>query len=290
MPMWWRTRGATTWRWTDDGGPARLQADLAERGFSVCALGREARARVDQPWTFAAALLGARPAMVERQPIAAVPHGRSYASTAGETPLHSDSQRFAGRPPRLQVMLCARAARRGGATTLIDTRALLREIRDADPPLHAALRRDERRIPFVFGDVTGPTVDGLAGEAWFTHSPMPPRDELGEWLAPWLRRAPRIVLTLAPGELLVVDNHRMLHGRTAFTGARAFIRLLIWPAPDAARSPAQRRLDAVVDMLLGAAPGQLASREGAPEPDLYRWRDRALAAALAALDGDDPDG
>jgi gamma-butyrobetaine dioxygenase len=153
-----------------------------------------------------------------------------------------------------------------------------------------ALYRTERHMPFVFGDVVGPTVDVRPGETWFTHSPMPPRDRIGEQLAMWLRRAPTISLTLAANELLVVDNHRMLHGRTAFTGARAFVRLLIWARPPGhVVSSAQRRLETVVDMLCGVAPGQLAVRAGIEEPTLYRWRDRALAAVLTALRDDESD-
>lgn len=281
--MWWTKRGAATWTWTDEHGPHHLRAELAAHGHTVCRFSINHAA--DDPWTLATRLLGARPAMVERQPIHPVPHGRSYASTAVTTPLHSDSQQYAGRPPRLQVMLCTRAARRGGATTLLDTRALLAGLAAADPELHAALHHTTRQIPFVFGDVTGPTVITRDDDTWFTHSPMPPRDPIGEQLQPWLLRAPIVKHTLVPGELLVVDNHRMLHGRTAFTGPRAFVRLLIWP--DTTPSPAKRRLDAVLAMLCGAAPGQLAARNNLDEPALYRWRDRALAAALAALEDED---
>lgn len=283
--MWWRSGGAT-WTWTDDGGPARLRAELADRGHAICKFDR--RAAATDPWEWAARILGAHPRMVERQPIHPVPRGRSYASTSGPTPLHSDSQRFAGRPPQLQLMLCLRAARHGGATTLLDTRALLADIAAADPELHADLHRAPRTIPFVAGPIHGPTVVTDRGETWFTHSPMPPRDAIGERLAPFLRRAPVTELRVGAGELLAVDNHRMLHGRTGFTGARAFVRLLVWTDP--APTPAQRRLDLVLDMLRGAAPGQLAARDGADEPALYRWRDRALAAALAALRDDDDDG
>lgn len=285
IAMWWRPRGAATWTWTDADGPARLQAELAERGHTVCAFDR--RAAADDPWQLAARLLGARPRMVERQPIRPVAHGRSYASTAGPTPLHSDSQRFAGRPPRLQLMLCLRPAARGGITTLLDTRALLADLAAGDPQLHADLHRCDRTIPFVAGPIVGPTVVTDGGDTWLTHSPMPATDPIGERLAPWLARARVTELRLVAGDLLVVDNHRMLHGRTAFTGPREFLRLLIWPA-SAPLSPAQRRLDLVLDLLHGAAPGQLAHREHLDEPALYRWRDRALAAALAAL-ADDPD-
>jgi hypothetical protein len=277
-------RGAT-WRWSDDEGPARLRAEIEARGWSVCRFGRRERELAERPWQLAERLLGARPAMVEHQPIRPVPRGRSYASTSVPTPLHSDSQRFAGRPARLQVLLCARAARRGGASLLLDTRALLAEIADADPALHVDLHSVARTIPFVSGAVVGPTVSVRAGETWFSHSPMPVDDDVGRRLAPWLQRAATTERTLAPGELLVVDNFRVLHGRTAFVGERSLARLLVWTdPPDDAAAAARRRLAAVIDMLGGVAPGVLAARAQVDEAALYRWRERALAAALAALD------
>ncbi|MEO6324969.1 MAG: hypothetical protein ABIT01_03905, partial [Thermoanaerobaculia bacterium] len=46
---------------------------------------------------------------------------------------------------------------------------------------------------------------------------------------------------------------------------------------------AASRLALVLEMLRGVPPGVLARRERIPEPDLYRWRDEALAAGLSAL-------
>ena len=81
------------------------------------------------------------------------------------------------------------------------------------------------------------------------------------------------------GETLVVDNHRMLHGRNAFEGdVRDLVRVLAW-LPPVARS----RLDAVLELLTGAAPAVVARREGISEAELYRWREDALGAARDRL-------
>lgn len=74
------------------------------------------------PWSYIAELVGQRPEMVEVQPIRPVEHGRSFASTRGFTPLHTDSQDYRGVAPKLQVMICRQAAARGGETILLDTR------------------------------------------------------------------------------------------------------------------------------------------------------------------------
>ncbi|WP_437908307.1 TauD/TfdA family dioxygenase [Sorangium sp. So ce327] len=317
------------WIWPGpEGGPARLFDELAARGFSVlrgdAALAPEEAARA--PWSFAERLLGARPLLVERQPIKAVPGGRSFAASSAAAPLHTDSQCFAGAPPAVQIMACVRPAERGGGCLLLDGWPLLSAIERADPGLFRALFTVYRRIPFVFGDFFGPTVSLRGGALALTHAPVvPPGDALAARLARFIEASRRevIELSLGPADILVVDNRRMLHGRRAFEGAREFVRLLVWtearlPSPPAynalaaevaeaaarrlAGAPratrrrlglgapplpeARRRLGLVLEMLRGVPPGVLAARERIPEPELYRLRDAALAAAEEALSGD----
>jgi hypothetical protein len=313
------------WSWTDHppaDRPARLHGEVAAHGFTILRADAAELAPAEAtraPWDFAARLLGERPRMVERQPIRAVPGGRSFASSAGPAPIHTDSQIHAGAPPNLQIMACVRPADRGGEHLLADGWALLDALRAGDPELHDALFTIPRRIPFVFGDVFGPTVALRAGFLTLTHPPfLPPGDALAARLAPWIEAAPRIELRTGAGEILVADNHRMLHGRRGFDGgAREYVRILAWTAsafathpahharaaavaeatatalataPEAVRrrlgllpAPTDPRLAVVLEMLRGVPPGVLAARERIPEPELYRMRDAALAAAAAAL-------
>jgi gamma-butyrobetaine dioxygenase len=300
-----------------------LRRSLAERGFARARVpGLLAQAERD-PWSVARVLVCEPVVLVETHPISPIPEGRSFASNRAETPLHTDSQSHRGVPPYLQIMLCDQAATSGGETTLVDTWSLLEQIAVAEPELFESLLIRSRRIPFVFGDVVGPTL-ALRGEALvFTHSPMPARDEIGRRLAPWIAAAPRIELALETDEVLLVDNHRMLHGRHAFSDdRRRFVRLLVWsdvPARAPARLlhparamreqlshatrdrsaelrerllgpelmvpmiPIARRLELVLELLRGASPGMLARRHGVSEPELYRWRDAALRGAGDAL-------
>ena len=86
-----------------------------------------------------------------------------------------------------------------------------------------------RRVPFVLGDVFGPTVAERGGALAFTHAPFVARgDSIAHRLAPFVEAAPTLVFATRAGEILVADNRRMLHGRRAFTGAREYVRLLIW--------------------------------------------------------------
>lgn len=302
-----------------------LRAELAARGYAVVRGRDDLREAATSPWAFAERLLGARPEMLEQQPIRAVPGGRSFASSRGFTPLHSDSQLHLGAPPDAQVMVCHQHAAAGGETLLLDTWALLEALRREDPALHRALFEVPRRVPFVFGDVFGPTVSLRGGSLCFTHSPMTPAlDALSQALDARLRAHATVELPVRAGEVLVVDNRRMLHGRRGFDDtARWFTRLLAWlPAPlgehpqhtAAARGvrasdllagesdprvlarfgvgerphrAAQARVQTVLAMLRGVAPGLLAQQTGVPEPVLYQWRDAALRGALRSLEETD---
>jgi gamma-butyrobetaine dioxygenase len=261
-----------------------ITAEVARNGFALV----DGTLSNGDPWLAAAELFGAPVLMVERQPIRARADGRSYASTALATPLHTDSQLHHGLPPDWQVLACIRPADDGGDTLLLDTWPWLEAQDDA------RLFTVDRRIPFVFGDVLAPTVALAKERLVFTHSPMPPRDAVAHALALTLPAPQRI--HVGAGQILIVDNHRMLHGRTAFHDTRReLLRLLVWlppyrdaPAALCARARSfpdgltrasmpvtigERERAAVAAMLRGEPPGLLAHRLAVPEAHLYAWRD-----------------
>jgi hypothetical protein len=280
---------------------------IASRGFTVVPAGvpgLESEEAVRAPWLYVERLLGERPRLVERQPIKPVPDGRSFASNAEPAPLHTDSQMAFGVPPAVQIMVCVRPAARGGECVLADAWDVLDRVAAGDAELYRMLFDVQRRIPFVFGDVFGATVERRGTSLVFTHAPVVPRgDAVAARLAPWIDGTPRTEVVLAAGEVMVVDNHRMLHGRFGFEGStREFVRLLAWMDPlgvpparhvDRARASsraveprdpkAEKMLAVVLEMLRGTPPGVLARREGIEEAALYRMRDAALAGALDAV-------
>jgi len=119
---------------------------------------------------------------------------------------------------------------------------------------------------------------------------MPAVDPIGEALARELEREPVIELPVAIGEVLVVDNHRMLHGRAAFDDReRDFMRFLAWFArplcPRTRTTPPApcRELAVVIEMMTGVPAARLAEREGVTEQELYAWRSAAMEAAANAF-------
>jgi hypothetical protein len=268
-----------------------LPDHFREHGYAVVpSIGRGPA----QLWLFVHELVGMWPEMVERQSIRPIAAAKSFAGSAAFTPFHTDSQDFLGAAPGLQIMVCRRAAASGGETRLLDGWALLDRLERTDSALYESLTRTPRLHRFYFGEVTRPTVADIGGYLAWTHSPMPATDGIGVALARELERQPVIEVAVRAGETLLVDNHRMLHGRTAFSGTdRDFVRVLAWFAQPLAEHPTRRgeqgrsnlgRLTVVLEMLAGVAPSRLAAREGVSEAVLYEWRNRALSEAKAALD------
>jgi hypothetical protein len=276
-----------------------IRAHLAEHGWALVPRGAYEPTALLDPWTFVADLLGDRPLMLERQPIRPVPTGRSLASTRVFAPLHTDSQDFLGAPPALQVMACRRAAAAGGATLLVDGWSLLERIAVEAPDLHRVLFTESRTMPFYFGTVVGPTVARKRGAPVLTVSPMPATDPIGRRLSAFIERTAPLEIAVGSGDVLLVDNHRMLHGRRAFEGdEREFMRFLAWlenPLSLPGRRPrvrniglatteGERRLRVVLEMTTGLPPAKLAARERISEAELYRWRSIVFAAGLRALE------
>ncbi len=302
-----------------------IRARLANHGWAVVELGPGLLERLAQPWTLVDALVGAAPELVEVQSIHAIPDGRSFASSMVDTPLHTDSQLWRGRAPEIQITACLHRASDGGESRLLDTWAWMDSLAATDRALHHDLLHGVRRIRFVFGDVYGPTAAWRAGRCVVTHSPRTPvSDPIGERLAVALAAVPPAVVRLHPGQALVLDNHRVLHGRTAFSdGRRRLLRILAWldaplsPEPSWANTaraihrrlgarlhgqasalrdafgvtehaPLPQSTRAVLSMLCGAPPGLIARRLAVDESTLYRWREAAIVAP-PPVGEDDPE-
>lgn len=260
------------------------------------------------PFGVASRLLGVEPLLVERQPIRAIPGGRSFASTAIDTPLHTDSQMFLGVPAAIQILICITPAPRGGESTFVDGATLLARLERDDPALANALFDVERMQRFYFGDVAGPTLARRGGHLTWTVAPghLGAEDDVGRRLHGVMTREPQLVHALRPGEALVASNHRMLHGRRPFENdagsrdqERELVRLLVWLEQPLAADPrhltrakelvapldgvSSLRLRAVLALLRGVPPAKVASDARVTEPVLYGWRDAFVRGGLPLL-------
>lgn len=150
--------------------------------------------------------------------------------------LHTD-QPFLERPPRYQLLQSVRTADEGGENFVVDALAASRHLREIDRPAWETLTRTVVRFhrkqkaferivdaPLIRDDDRG----FMVRYSYFTLAPFSrPFDEMEAWYRAYDRFA-RLVrdpanqyrFTLAPGDVLLYDNHRMLHARTAFRGPR----------------------------------------------------------------------
>lgn len=157
--------------------------------------------------------------------------------TDAKIDLHTD-QPFLDEPPRFQVLQSIRAAEAGGESALVDAERAAAYLASQDVEAYEILRstpvtfhRKQQKFERV---VRAPILgeDGRGGfRVRFSYFTLAPHDLPFERMEPFYRaydrfarlvRDPRHQLRflLGPGDFVIYDNHRMLHARTAFTGAR----------------------------------------------------------------------
>lgn len=142
----------------------------------------------------------------------------------GDFALHTDES-FLEHPARHVLLHCWRPAVTGGATQVADSRALAATVDRVE-----WIAWNQLRLPYPCGD----RCSIEAGTTRFnvdhcTAAPLTPVQST--WLARFAASAKRVSreLSLAAGDLLLLDNERMLHGRSAFdaTSPRLLKRLRI---------------------------------------------------------------
>ncbi|MER7579582.1 TauD/TfdA family dioxygenase [Kitasatospora sp. NPDC097691] len=154
----------------------------------------------------------------------------------GALALHTECAQHA-EPPRLLLLACARAGDTGGETLLVDAQAVLAELAAYHPAAIEALAADRAAYFGGSGGHFAPVIQQLLDGRWRLRLRQ---DDLARFSPgaeahlPALRQAvDRHIrrLRLAPGQGIVLDNHRLLHGRTAFSGERLILRALGEPHP-----------------------------------------------------------
>lgn len=149
--------------------------------------------------------------------------------------LHTD-QPFLDDPPRYQLLQSVRKAARGGENFVADGRATFRYLASVDARAAEILRtvplRFHRKQASFERVVDAPLVARDDDASFFLRAsyftlaphafPFEVLDEIYRAHDAFFRlaRAHRFTFALSEGDFLLYDNHRMLHGRSAFEGAR----------------------------------------------------------------------
>lgn len=166
--------------------------------------------------------------------VVSVPNPNNLAYTAVALGVHTDNP-YRDPPPGLQLLHCLEAGAPGGNSVLVDGFAAAEDLRRDDPEAFDLLSR--LPLAFRFADGTAdlrastPVIEtdfeGRVRGIHFNNRSMAPLDLPEAVVEPWyaayrafarlLRRPGKEArLRLAPGDLLVMQNQRVLHGRESY--------------------------------------------------------------------------
>ncbi|MDP2292119.1 MAG: TauD/TfdA family dioxygenase [Actinomycetota bacterium] len=198
----------------------------------------------------------------------------NLANTSLGLPPHTDNP-YRDPVPTMQLLHCHQSSAAGGDNVLVDGFRVAAELRTLDPDGFAQLAG--RAVSFAYRDAgaslttTAPIIDlDVAGNVRgvrFNHRslqqlPLPTNPAESEQLSVWYRgythfarlvADPRfhLFVHLRPGDLFIVDNRRVLHGRTAYEAGGGSRHLQgCYADVDGLRSTIavlQHRLDAAAD-------------------------------------------
>jgi gamma-butyrobetaine dioxygenase/trimethyllysine dioxygenase len=163
-------------------------------------------------------------------------HTDQLGSTDAAIDLHTD-QPFLAEPPRYQLLHAIRRADHGGETLLADGAAAFTYLASQDAEAADVLQRTpvcfHRRQHTFDRETISPIVSWRDGRLRVRASSgtLAPFQLAFDRMAAWYRAYDAFVrlvrdpahhfrFTLHPGDVLLYDNHRMLHGRTQFRGPR----------------------------------------------------------------------
>jgi hypothetical protein len=221
--------------WTSPADVRRVWGQLNRDG--LCWVRRPGSVRLARqaPQRLVETLLGAPPHATHVQEVDGSER-RPGATTDADTPFHTAQHPHL--PAQFQILVCVEQADSGGVSMFLDTWRILASLERLASPLFECLFETQRAIRFHNVAWCGPTISLRAGNLVCVHSGDPrAKDRVGNAFQSLLGRLPATQVKLEAGDLVIHNNHRTLHARTAFTDPRRrLIRILTWgdrplPAP-----------------------------------------------------------
>jgi hypothetical protein len=150
--------------------------------------------------------------------------------------IHGDEDiAFHTEQPNIPIMLwqCIEQAEHGGETVLLDGYALLSQLSPDDKD-HLLSTECVVERPIGADTVVGSpilrTEDGvhkLYYVPWYMQEDVPDQERAKTIMASAIAQVPPIVFRMEPGDVVIVNNQRMLHARVGFKGHRVIDRYLV---------------------------------------------------------------
>lgn len=136
------------------------------------------------------------------------------------------------------VWECITSAAYGGDTFLVDPWPAFHALSESDRTAIRLVRVREHRLFYDDPDDRS-VVTAVGAEQriyftyWLAHAATAAQTEAVQRYRSMLSASPSVLRAqLQPGDLLIVDNRRLLHGRSSFTGPRHLIRTWVSEDPD----------------------------------------------------------
>jgi hypothetical protein len=218
---------------------------------------------IANPWKYVEDALGVRPARIDVASVRPVAGASSYTATDTEAEPHTDVT-YSIVPPHLQVFICQRPAATGGVTLLVDGWQALDELKATSPGTFESLFYDVGERSFAirwFGATVGMRHDNLVLAHLSSVASGGDEDELTGAVRR-LSQNGGYRTRLVPGQVLAFNNHRMLHGRSAFSDPqRLLTKLHVWLCEPLPARPDLREMAERARSHLRAHPE---ARNGAP--------------------------
>jgi gamma-butyrobetaine dioxygenase len=167
---------------------------------------------------------------------------RSAFQPGDALPLHVDGFAYGDHACDVFCLSCVRPGSTGGASILVDAYRLLDALAPSDPELyeflmatpvdHAEPDMRAAESPLVLRMASGRLAVRLLEYIRPAADDRDPAATLGlieRWRDVCWAQAPNAKrFTLGEGDLALVDNYRVMHGRDAFTGDRMLWRVWVW--------------------------------------------------------------
>lgn len=171
------------------------------------------------------ALAGSLGELLHVEQVRARPESRALVTSTRALGPHTDHH-----AARFILWTCLKQSKAGGESILVDGLAVAHALPEAQREALERVVLFEHRV--FDGDADEHPMLWHEGGRWrLYYSFWLAKDDMSgepraafEAFSAALQIAPQIRLRLQPGDLLVVDNHRMLHGRTAIDGERHLVR------------------------------------------------------------------
>jgi Taurine catabolism dioxygenase TauD, TfdA family len=143
----------------------------------------------------------------------------------GDGALHVDSH--PNYVPNIVLMTCFKKSLSGGQSIVLDSWKVADRAAELDPNLFAYMFLRHKKFAYPSLSTYAPTISIRNKSLTFMHS-VGSRDLIGTAFQKLVDQEPKLSFFMEPGDTCVIDNNRMLHGRSAFVGDRLLQRTQVW--------------------------------------------------------------